>query len=61
MKRRADNVTETRQTRVIRGGGVNDVEVYGGGVTIVNSAELSVTEVEAKQTTSPMTYDVRAA
>ena len=59
LKRRVDNVTETRQTRDISGGGVNDVEVYGGGVTIVNSAELSVTEVEAKPTKSPLTYDVR--
>ena len=60
FKRQSDNTTTTRQTRAIRGGGINDVELYGGGVTIVNSANLIVTEVRAKKTEFPMTYDVRA-
>ena len=52
------NGTERRSTRPIKGGGRNDGFINGGGVVIVNSNDLEITNASAVWKEPPMTYNV---
>ena len=55
---RRSNTTEKRQTRPVSGGGPNDENIYGGGVTIVNSTDIEIDKVTVTWTKPPMTHNV---
>ena len=52
------NGTEQRSTRPIKGGGPNDGFINGGGVVIVNSNDLEITNASAEWKEPLMTHNV---
>ena len=59
LKTRLDNITrETRTTRPIKGGGMYDEFIYGGGVTVVNSIDIPINNVSVELNKPPMSYNV---